>query len=253
MPIQRVRSKWAKTNSLLKSSELTEHIPETKRWSKNSLHAMLDAYKMVYVKPDSGTFGSGVIRVEKRANENYSFQVGTRKREFHSFDAMAHKLQHTIKPQSYLIQRGIQLLRHANRRFDIRVMVQKNTKNHWESTGIIGRLSHPAKIVTNYHSGGTPMSMDQLMSGKLSASQLAAYHSRLKKLGESVAKQLQNQYPRLKEIGIDVAVDSSFKPWILEVNTLPDPFIFRKLKDKSVFRKIHRYCVSYGRFKRKRR
>lgn len=253
MPIQRVSSKWAKTKSLLKSSELTEHIPETKRWSKNTLQAMLDNYKMVYVKPDSGTFGTGVIRVEKHTAESYSFQLGTRKREFRSFDAMAQKLQETIKPQSYLIQRGIQLLKHANRRFDIRVMVQKNNKNYWESTGIIGRLSHPGKIVTNYHSGGTPMSMERLMSGKLSPPKLTSYNSRLKKLGEAVARQMQQQYPRLKELGIDVAVDTSFKPWILEVNTLPDPYIFRKLKDKSVFRKIYRYCVSYGRFKRKRR
>jgi hypothetical protein len=33
---------------------------------------------------------------------------------------------------------------------------------------------------------------------------------------------------------------------VLEVNTSPDPYIFRRLKDKSIFGKIRRYARAYG-------
>ncbi|UUZ90327.1 YheC/YheD family protein [Paenibacillus sp. P25] len=44
-----------------------------------------------------------------------------------------------------------------------------------------------------------------------------------------------------------MAIDQKLYPWILEVNTWPDPWIFRKLKDKRIFRRIYRYSKAYGR------
>jgi len=135
----------------------------------------------------------------------------------------------------------------------LRVMVQMNPRSRWESTGIIGRVAHPRKIVTNYHAGGTPMPFSRLLSGYLNAGQRNDYENRLRKLGVSVAEALNQRYPRLKEIGLDVAIDESLRPWILEVNTFPDPYIFRKLPDRSVFRKIYSYANAYGRFKPRKR
>jgi hypothetical protein len=53
---------------------------------------------------------------------------------------------------------------------------------------------------------------------------------------------MQQRFPGVKEIGVDLAIDNQFKPWILEVNTLPDPYIFRRLNNKAVFGKIIRYA-----------
>lgn len=247
LAIQRVKSKWAKTKVLLLAEPLRERIPVTKRWQIPQLAAMLDVHGMVYVKPDQGTFGLGVVRVEKGSDTAYTYQSGTVPQHFDSFDKMAASLQRRIGSRPYLIQQGIPLLKHEGLRFDIRVMVQHNLRHEWETTGIIGRLSHPKKIVTNYHSGGVPMAIDKLMEAHLSQPQIDSYKMWLADIGTSVGKQLQTRYPGLKELGIDVAIDESFRPWILEVNTLPDPYIFRKLNDKAMFRRIYRYCRAYRR------
>ena len=95
---------------------------------------------MVYVKPDHGTFGNGVIRVEKKTNGVYTFQLKPKRVSFSSFKKMIIPMQKIISTRPYLIQQGIYLLTYSRRRFDLRVMVQKNDANEWETTGIIGRL-----------------------------------------------------------------------------------------------------------------
>ncbi|GGG26686.1 YheC/YheD family protein [Paenibacillus abyssi] len=250
MAIQRVTSKWEKTNALLKNDVLREYIPPTNRLTEDHLYAMLEQYNMVYVKPNKGTFGTGVLRIEK-IPEGYQLQLGTALHHFASYADLFDKLRQLTHDRPYLIQRGIELLKHQSRRFDLRVMVQQSPRRQWETTGIIGRLAHPRKIVTNYHSGGTPMSFEKLMTDHLSEAEQHRYLTMLKKLGVDIARQLQTAYPNLKELGVDIAVDTEFKPWILEVNTMPDPYIFCKLRDKSTFRKVYRYALAYGRFKRK--
>lgn len=253
MSIQRVKSKLAKTKVLLRSEFLRDYVPATKTFSYDVLHDMLHDYGMVYVKPVGGTFGSGVTRVERLSppSSGYKYQLGTKIKTFATFDLLYRCFLPRTNRKKYLVQKGIYLLKHQNRLFDIRVMVQKNPQKEWEVTGIIGRLSHPAKIVTNYHSGGTPMAFERLMASHLSATEQAAYVTRLNKLSLAIVNQLQQAYPGIKEIGVDIAIDTKLHPWILEVNTCPDPYIFLKLKDKAVFRKIYRYAVAYGRYKKK--
>jgi glutathione synthase/RimK-type ligase-like ATP-grasp enzyme len=255
MSIQRIRSKWAKTDALLADPVIREYVPITQSFGHSNVEQMLDQHGMIYVKPIHGTFGNGVIRIEKRTGdaEPYFFQSGERKYAFASFDEMYRKLLVVKKRRDYIVQQGIHLLKFAGRRFDLRVMVQKNPLSRWETTGIIGRVAHPRKIVTNYHAGGMPMPVMKLLTGSLSEEQSILYRTRLRKLGVDIAKTMEKRFPRLKEIGVDVAIDENFKPWILEVNTLPDPFLFRKLSSRTVFKRIYSYAVAYGRFTGRRR
>ncbi len=251
--IRRVRSKLSKTKALLADPKLKKLVPVTRPFSKQAVKELLDQFGLAYAKPVSGTFGKGVIRVEYHKNQPYPyrFQSGIRKYRFQTFEAMHANLAKARIHQSYLLQQGIEMLKHRNRRFDLRLMVQKNPLGQWESTGLIGRLAHPRKIVTNYHNGGTPMSPEILFSSHMDGKDFAAFRKKLDALGLSIAAAMEKRFPGIKELGVDLAVDARRTPWILEVNTMPDPFIFRKLPDRSVYRKIYRYCVAYGRFRPK--
>ncbi|GAA3400304.1 YheC/YheD family protein [Paenibacillus hodogayensis] len=251
-----VMSKWTKTKALLRHKEMQPLVPETRLMNADSLRRMLRRYSMVYIKPVSGSFGNGVMRVEQKGGARgtvYTYQHEQKKRSFPSFDAMYRSIMKHKRKRPYLAQKGIRLLKHRGRSFDIRVMVQRNSGKQWETTGIIGRVAHPAKIITNYHGGGTPMDIRPLLTPWLKGDKVAAYERRLAKVGKNAAVALSHKYPRINMVGADIGVDSELKPWIIELNTNPDPYIFRHLKDRSVYRKVLHYARKLGRIPAKKR
>lgn len=234
-------SKWIKTKLLLESNEVRPFIPDTRRFSKSTLKRMLYLYGMVYVKPEKGTYGNGVIRAQLLKSGEYAYQIGTTERTFGDYESFYRSICNFTKKKSYLIQKGIHLLKYKKRRFDTRVMVQLNPKGEWETTGLIGRVAHPEKIVTNYHSGGKPMDVKPLLAAHISNREMQKVIRTLKKLGVTTAKYLHKKYPGFRQIGLDIGFDHSWTPWIIEVNTNPDPYIFNKLTDKSMYRKVISY------------
>ncbi|WP_227871945.1 YheC/YheD family protein [Paenibacillus albus] len=240
---RRVSSKWKKTAALLKDNVLSDFVPETVGMNKASLRALLKKYEMVYVKPVVGSFGIGVMRVE-RTKSGYQFQANKRIHSFKNYDDMYRSILKNTNKKSYLVQKGIHLLKHNGRSFDLRVMTQFAPDRRWETTGIIGRVAAKNKIVTNFHSGGTIVTANRLLAGY--TTDVEGKLKSLSRLGVNAGKAMQKAFPGVYVIGLDVALDQSLRPWILEVNTSPDPYIFRRHPKKSVFRKIMRYAKLYS-------
>lgn len=238
-----ITSKWTKTNALLGNKEIKRYIPVTRRLTRENLGVMLAEYGMVYIKPERGTHGKGVIRAEavRGGIGSFRYQIDTNTKIFHDYDSFYQSLRKITKKRSYLVQMGIHLLKYQKRRFDIRVMVQLSPKGIWETTGIIGRVAHPGKIVTNYHSGGKLVAIEKLLMPYLTGKEQKTQIEKMSVLGVAIAKKLSQKQPNIHQIGVDVGLDLSMKPWIIEVNTSPDPYIFNKLTDKSMYRKVMKY------------
>jgi len=254
-PVRSITSKWVKTIVLNQSPHLRAYVPATRLLSKSNLLSMLTNYKMVYVKPVSGSAGHGVMKVEMLQTPKgkiYRYQQGTTPRHFTNYAALYHSIAKTKLKRSYLIQKGIPLLKYDQRPFDIRIMVQKNRKREWEASGYIGRVAHPKKIVTNFHNSGKALALEVLLGRFLQGKRRRQCIAGLNLLGCRIGKHLNRNYPGFREIGVDVGLDRSLKPWIIEVNTAPDPFIFNQLKDKRMFRKVFHYARLNGRFLRKK-
>jgi hypothetical protein len=251
-----LRSKMEKTRELKRHPGIRSIIPETQLMTRDGLERMLRRYRLVYVKPVQGSQGQGVIRAEqigRGRNCRYIYQLGTKPRSFASFDRFYRSLLRSKLRRQYLMQRGIPLLTYRNRRFDVRIMVQRTSRLPWRSTGYIGRLSHPRHIVTNYHSEGTPMALEQLLSPYMSGKIKLRYIAGLRRIGTGIARHLNKKYRNFREIGVDIGIDQRLKPWLIEVNTAPDAFIFRELKNKRMFRTVLRYSQANGRYKRTKR
>ncbi|MGF7049277.1 hypothetical protein J2T13_003787 [Paenibacillus sp. DS2015] len=266
MAIRRVSSKWKKTNVLLRNEDISSYIPLTYIYSWDALESMLKVYPMVYIKPDQGTYGNGVMRVEQLPDQDHvpseEIPIKYKYLLFHdmtveilpSLEELHTYITSRIHQQTYLIQQGIVSLQYNNRAFDLRVLTQKSPNHRWASTGMIGRVAAPNKVVTNHHNGGSVHMIDILLSNYMDRMDLFKFERLLHSLGTKVAAQLEKKYPGIKEIGLDVAIDSDLKPWILEVNTLPALFPFKQfIPDKHVYKRIHRYALSYGRFSSKKK
>lgn len=252
--VRYANTKLGKTRLLIQEETLRLLIPETRRASRKNLHSMLKEYGMVYVKPNLGTGGYGVIKAERKERgdvHHYQYKNNLRKRRFDTYKAFYRSIRKTISKKNYVVQKGIRVLRCHKRPFDIRIMVQRNKRGKWEHTGTIGRMAHPKRIVTNYHNGGTPQPLGKLLRHHLETKDIVRIQKNLSDLGVKVAKHMQTGFPRVKDIGVDVGLDKEYTPWIFEVNTRPDPFIFRKLRKPSVFRKILRLIRLHGRFRKK--
>jgi glutathione synthase/RimK-type ligase-like ATP-grasp enzyme len=243
-------TKWGKTRFLNLHDDIRRYIPETKKATKSTVGDMLERYGMVYVKPSLGTGGHGVMKAEAvdvGGQTSYRYKLDKRSYQYGNYDDFYRSMSRKFGKRTYLVQKGIRMLRFKRRPFDVRVMVQKNERGVWEHTGTIGRLAHPARAVTNYHSGGTPLPLDRLLKPHYAAAERVQLERKLSTLGVTIAKRMQRAFPWLKEIGVDFGLDKSRTPWIFEVNTRPYPHIFLKLGQPSTYRKIMRLSRLHGR------
>ncbi|EPY08561.1 hypothetical protein PAALTS15_04381 [Paenibacillus alvei TS-15] len=245
MSSQRIFSKWKKTK-ILQDSSLRSYIPKTSIYSALRLKEMLNQYQMVYVKPDLGTHGKGVMRVTQRTNDSFELREGTSTATFTEIDSLLAKIKTRIRKRKYLIQQGIHMLSHRGRKFDLRVFVQKNVNNKWEVMSIFGRKAAAHKIVTNVSSGGKMESLRTLLKPHLNASSTQQLRSELERIGLSVGAQLSKGNKGIKELGLDIAIDKSMHPWILEVNTKPAIYVYRTF-NPAAYRRIVRNAKAYGR------
>ncbi|MBN2982405.1 YheC/YheD family protein [Cohnella algarum] len=244
-----IKSKWTKTKWLLRSESLRKYVPHTQLFSRSALSGMLAQYSTVYFKPTGGTGGFNIVRITKKEN-GYQIQHNAKKNRFPTFDALYEHLKKRTGGSSYLLQKGIKLAVTEGRPFDIRVMVQKTNGGDWKSTALFTKIGRKGKVATNYNQGGKIGFFQPTLSGAgYGQASIEHKENELKRLGESVGRLFDGHLTGFRELGLDVALDREGRAWILEVNTRPQFYPLKDMKDKRLYRKIISYAKQYGRKK----
>ncbi|MGX4585744.1 YheC/YheD family protein [Paenibacillus chitinolyticus] len=244
-----IESKWKKTQWLLKDSYFRKYVPHTLPFNKKNLSAMLDDYSSVFFKPTNGSGGINIIRIRK-TDRGYLSQTNATETSYSTMNQLYRDLNRFAGSRSYLLQKGIHLAKSNGKPFDIRVMVQKTRQGDWVSTALFTKIGSPNKVTTNYNQGGTVRTFSETMNGTdFSPTFTPQLESKLKRLGVAVGKNFDRHHKGFQELGLDVALDQTGKPWILEVNTRPQIYPLKALKNKNLYYKILSYGKHYGRFK----
>lgn len=242
-------SKWQKTKWLVTHKNLRKRIPKTRLFSKKNLEKMLSTYPTLFFKPTNGSGGVNIIRITRKAH-GFQTQLHTSKSFYASLILLYRYLHRFANKRSFLLQKGIQLARTNGRPFDIRVMVQKTNKGIWKSTASFTKIGKAGKVATNYNQGGSIGYLRQTLSrAGYSKASIKRMDVKLKKMGVTVGKTFDKHKKGFRELGLDVALDADRKPWILEVNTRPQFYPLKHMKNKSLYWKIVSYSKQYGRLR----
>lgn len=232
--------KWDHHRELMKNNQIKKYLPATMKLNKQSFFIMLSRYKTVYLKPNQGAFGIGVMQVRKIEHEKQPFfriHLGTQQKTFQSMEkAYVFVLAKRVNTD-YLVQQGIDLLRWNKRPCDLRLMITKQKDNTWRNEGFVGRAAQAKKIVTNIRSGGTALSIEDLLAPYTNPTTQRKVILKLNQLGSRICKHLEKNYPGIQLFGIDIGMDQNLKPWVIEVNTRPEKICWkcmRKLYKKNI-------------------
>ncbi|ASR45245.1 YheC/YheD family protein [Paenibacillus kribbensis] len=218
---------------------LSSHLPETKWISNARTLRMLDEYRTVYIKPNYGSGGTGVIRA-KKLGRRYEIRCGSSRRIVRSHAVRRAIRIHRRPHRRYLVQQGLRLAKYQGSIFDARVYMQK-PESEWVISGITGRVAAPRKVVTNYRKGGhaAPLSKVLLKVFKHDRTKMKETLDQVIELSKMVADTIDKNHP-FRELGIDLAIEKSGQIWIIEANPHPGHKLFKQLPNHKMIRNILR-------------
>ena len=255
LPFQQIASKWLKTEIMLQDRHLAPFLPKTLPWRTNRLFDMLKEYTVVFLKPDKGGGGTGIIRIEQYAADVYEVRYLTKRVRVDGKHTLIALLKRRMQPgKQYLIQQGIHLKQIEGRPFDIRVIVQK-PRSHWQVMGMAAKVAAKEKIVTNRTSGGLALTVYRALKRSFgwSDNHIHSVERWLSHIALQTAHTLSKRFPDLRVLGLDIGIDVQGNMWIFEVNTRPQFHLFLKT-NPTQYQKImtnQRRIVAEGRMQQR--
>ncbi|MGX4585963.1 YheC/YheD family protein [Paenibacillus chitinolyticus] len=231
--------KMKKYKVMLKNPVLRRHLPKTRWFTKSRTKRMLKTYSSVFIKPNHGSGGSGIIRV-KRLKKRYEVRSGSRRKVVRSRSLFKAIKSYRKPGHQYLVQKGLRLAKYHGSIFDIRIYLQK-PEGKWVISGVVARVAAPRKYVTNYLKGGHAVSLKRALYSlfKHNRTKTKTYLRKISKLSVIIAKTVNKRHS-VRELGVDIAIDKKGRIWIIEANSRPGHMLFTRLSDRTMINTIRR-------------
>ncbi|MCZ8515785.1 YheC/YheD family protein [Paenibacillus filicis] len=228
--------KMIKHKELLGRPTLRKYLPETHWITPARTLRMMRSYSTIFIKPNKGSGGTGIIRA-KRIRNGYEVRSGQSRKVVGS-GSLYRAIQSFQKPsQRYLVQRGLQLGRYKGAIFDARIYMQKPVSG-WVISGMAARVAAPQRFVTNYHKGGHAAPLHKVLLSLFGKRRKANDRlSKIAALSYSIAATINKHHP-IRELGIDLGIEKSGRIWFIEANSRPGHMLFKQLPDKTMLNTI---------------
>lgn len=243
-------NKWHLFEWLKGSHSTSKHVPKTRRLrSANTLTAMLNNHTSLYLKPEDGKAGKGIMRLKYRADTTlpYRLQIQSGKKNVTykaaSMDRLWMRIGKEKGASRYIVQQAIELATHRGRPFDLRVLLQKNGRGGWGVTGIGARLAGARSITTHVPRGGSIEEPSSMLEGTFGTERAASILKSVPTTALLIARQIERaSQTTLGEMSMDLGVDENGGLWFFEANSRPMKFdepAIRKLSLERIFQYGH--------------
>ncbi|MNZ67481.1 Endospore coat-associated protein YheD [compost metagenome] len=242
-------------DALKKDESLARYLPESYSLrGYSTLKSMCSRYNQVFLKPVRGSLGKGIIRISRMDQNGYQVMyataAGSRRQQYASLTKLYSSLSSKMKSVRYQIQQGLQLIEIQKRPVDFRALVQKNASGKWTLTSIVARTAGSHHFVSNLARGGTLSTVGEALAKSNLHSDInrRAASFRLQQAALQIARGVDTQIPaHFGELGIDLALDTNGRVWLLEVNSKPSKNDNTPLREKKI-RPSVRMMIQYSRF-----
>ncbi|WP_139489835.1 putative amidoligase domain-containing protein [Brevibacillus dissolubilis] len=212
--------KWRSHQLLAKDN--ADLLPETHMLQDpNDVIRMLDQYGEVFLKPIGGALGAGIIRVTRRNNGISWMESNAEDPILYRDSTEIYKhVRKLAEAGSYIVQEAIARKQWRGSTVEIRVYLQKNSKENLCRTGMVARLSKGGivTILTDVN-----MKISQVLP-KLYPDEAdqKRIKERLAKASRRIFTTVEEQVGKIGELAIDLCIDQYDQIKIIEINSKPD-------------------------------
>ncbi|WP_185806816.1 YheC/YheD family endospore coat-associated protein [Bacillus salinus] len=219
--------KWEVHDILQKHEYLHPYLPETYLLNdKQTLENMLQRHQCLFLKPVHGSQGQRIYRVmlddEKiYMHESAMPQVGE-SQSFDTVNSLFYTLKARISKTAYIVQACVPLLEVDDRPLDFRLLCHKDSYNQWRVSSYVARVSAKGTFVSNLAQGGDRHKILEVLQPHFDKNTSLHVKKLMTELAIEVASIIAIEAGgHFAELGVDIALDPSGKPWLLEINTKP--------------------------------
>ncbi|MEI7024758.1 YheC/YheD family endospore coat-associated protein [Paenibacillus sp. y28] len=215
-------------DALRQANGLSRLMPESHLFrNAGMLSSMCSKYATVFLKPITGSLGKGIIKISKLPGGSYVCHFtnvnGTVRQSYPSLSKVYALISGKMRQRKYQIQQGLRLIAVHGRPVDFRALVHRGEQGAWAVTSVVGRIAGANHFVSNIARGGAVTSVKQAIQGSnLPSGQKKSVYLHLRKAALDIARGIETQIKgHFGELGIDLAVDTNGRVWLLEVNSKP--------------------------------
>ncbi|WCK52789.1 YheC/YheD family protein [Aneurinibacillus sp. Ricciae_BoGa-3] len=237
---------------LVEDPAIADHLPETVSGSLDNLRYMMGKHRALFLKPDSGSIGAGIMRIEKKKNKwvlPYREMINNKRvwlrKEFQQQIPL--RIQQAFEKRAYLIQEALPLAEYKKRPFDFRVSVQRNFTGEWSITGIVGKVAKAGHYLSNVGQGGKVYTIQQLLQEYPNLKEREVVQS-ITQLSLAIVERLSMVLPDLADVGLDIGISNEGFPFFIECNGRDQRYSFRNGALLKEWKNTYSNPMGYARY-----
>lgn len=227
--------KWELYQQLTLHEDFSEFLPQTKQLvTQKDVVKAVQEHSRIILKPSDLSRGRGIYILKYHSSDTIKaidYSDGNKKELMVPTWAVEdYIIQENLNNKNYIIQPFLNLAKINGDPWDIRVVMQKNSKSEWLCSGIECRVAGQNQFVTNISRGGRALPIKEALELSFGSSVMSSV---LKNKVISAAKQfckiMDQTGEHFAEFGLDLAFDEDQKLWFIEANMRPTFNGFKKM------------------------